>query len=134
MGVATSRRQKNPRRDSSSPSPRLERAAGVNDQSIAWDRWATVMAKREHYRRKTPASFSETIDACIVPNIGPVTTSLAEAKRIHMSCCSDLEHENQLVLRKDHPAHSSPSTQLARGRLLLSVIDFQASRSSDLGQ
>src|ERR1019366_2870354 len=39
-----------------------------------------------------------------------------------------------LLAQKDHPAHSSPSTQLARGRLLLSVIDFQASRSSDLGQ
>src|SRR6202035_897367 len=51
--------------------------------------------------------FPESIDARILPHVGPVSTSLAEAKRIHMLCGPDLEHENQLVLRPIERAHAA---------------------------
>ena len=41
--------------------------------------------------------FPEGIDAGIVPNIRPVSTCLTEAKRVHMLCGPDLEHENRLT-------------------------------------
>src|SRR5450432_2800495 len=52
-------------------------------------------------------SRSKAIDARIVPNIGPVSTRLAEAKRIQMLRGPDLEHENNLVLRAVECSHAA---------------------------
>ena len=59
---------------------------------------------------------SETVHPGVVPDVGPVATSLAKAKRVQVSSGSDLENKDEFMLRTVECSHAAiglvPYTQV----------------------